>query len=131
MNIFIPKFQGGNGTSFMDRLERGIRHGEEFHKAKGIVHNLAQRGMLCDEDVDLKIMQQKADYKKRMAKIRDNWKGQRISRKAALRPMATIDAKSYFGFAREDPHFWSDKGNIKSYLKDNPECDLKPLIKLV
>ncbi len=112
----------------MDRLEAGIRRGEEFNKAKGIVNRLAQRGMLCDDDVDLEILKQKAEYKNRMTVIREQWKGHKVNKKATLRPKAVIDAKSYFGFAREDPHCWTDDSFLKRYLKDNPECDLQKLV---
>ena len=35
---------------------------------------------------------------------------------------AVIDARTYFRWQEQDQDFWSDDGNVKKFLKDNPEC---------
>ena len=37
-----------------------------------------------------------------------------------LELMSVVDARTWFRWQQEDPHFWSDKKNIEKFTKDNP-----------
>lgn len=35
------------------------------------------------------------------------------------------DARTYFRWLKEDPHFWEDQSNVRKFEQDNPECKVK------
>ena len=35
----------------------------------------------------------------------------------------SYDARTWFRWRKEDPHFWDDKKNVEKFAKDNPEVN--------
>jgi len=102
MDIFIPDFPAGNGSAYMDKLERGIRMGME---------------------------QEKVTYKLRQHAAAGEWDGVELDRKSSFRPTMVFDARTYFRWDKQEPGCWEDKGFEKDYAKKNPEALVKNWIK--
>jgi len=96
MEVFIPEFEGENGSAYMDALERELRLGIE---------------------------QEKVNYGLRQALIQDELRGQQLRTREGLGQLSmVIDARTYFRWHMKEPGCWQDKGFVERFKKDNPEC---------
>lgn len=100
--VFIPDFEAGNGSAYMDKLERGLRMGIE---------------------------QEKVQYKVRQHAAAGVWDGVELDKKSSFRPQMVIDSRTYFRWDQQEKGCWEDKGFEKQFLKDNPECLVKNWLK--
>ncbi len=105
MDIIIPEFPAGNGSAFMDGLERELRLGIEREKV-----NYGLRARMIGEGI------RASDTGRRCV----DGLGQLT---------AVIDARTFFRWEMEDPDFWADRGNFKRFVADNPEVDPKHWLK--
>ena len=95
MSIIIPDFKAGNGSAWMDNLEKGIRRGIE---------------------------QEKVTYQVRQEAAASVWDNAELNKKSSYRPVAVFDARTYFRWDQQEAGCWEDKGFEKDFLKKNPEC---------
>lgn len=65
---------------------------------------------------------EKQAYRRKAAKIFQRYKNWRRKPGAELDLESVVPARTYFRWLQEDPHFWEDKGNVKRFMRDNPEC---------
>lgn len=42
--------------------------------------------------------------------------------KSDWRLLAAVPAREFFRWKEQDPHFWDDNKNLKSYRRDNPDA---------
>jgi len=95
MDVIIPDFEAGNGSAYMDRLEKGIRMGIEREK---VTHKIHQHTA---------------------AQV---WNKAEVNKKSSFRPQAVFDLRNYLRWDIQEPGCWEDEGFSKKFLKDNPEC---------
>jgi hypothetical protein len=85
-----------NDPAWMDGFEKEIRRGWELEKA---------------------------NYMARQQLARKEFDGSPLRTIDGLGQMTMVlDARTWFRWQQEDEHFWEDKGNVKRFLRDNPEA---------
>ena len=106
MVITLDQEFPGADAQWLKGLEREFRWGVELEKAQYMARQKAARGEF--ESTPLKNVE-------------------------GLGQLTHVfDARTYFRWLEEDPHFWEDDGNVKSFARDNPECVApKPVSKTI
>jgi len=64
---------------------------------------------------------EKHRYRRRAQDVFSRYKNYQHNKKAELRLMGVIDARTYMRWQEVDPHFWDDDANVKKFIKDNRE----------
>lgn len=96
--LFVPK--AGKGTTLPEWLWREFKSG-------GYLHAYLER--------------EKAQTGQRLRAVaRANHKFEQ-NRKSDLRLKMVVPAREFLRWQQEDPHFWDDPSNLKSFQRDNPE----------
>ena len=94
-DVFLPKWREGNGSAFMEGLERHLRQEvdlERFHARK--------RAIEANQEV------------REMGSAKADGLGQL---------KGVIPAREYFRWHRSHPGCWGDKEFTREFYRDNPE----------
>lgn len=102
----------GKGPGFKIRKSREARINFEewFHR------EMKDGGMLRDH-----LKREKAATGKRWRKAAQHGSKFRQNNNSDFRKLATIPARDYYRWLKEDPDFWKDNNNLKSLRRDNDE----------
>lgn len=65
---------------------------------------------------------EKALYMERALAIAKKEKYFQQNKKSEFRKDFVVDSRTYMRWLKEDPYFWHDKGNVKRFKEQNPEC---------
>lgn len=98
-HIFVPRL--GREVRFEDWFWRELREGGYLQK------------YLASEK------HRSASRLRAVARRMDGWQQ---NNKSDFRLKAAIPAREYFRWKKEDPDFWSDDRNLRSFKRDNPEA---------
>ena len=128
--VFIPDHQAQNGSAYMDRLEGGIRRGDNFSEIKESLKVMEQAGMYSEEGVKYALELKKQGYADRQKQAREHWRGVRVDKKSTMRPLLTMDMHTWAMNCRQDPFFFEDKKNIENLRKESSELFVDDLIEL-
>mgnify|MGYP003659783009 FL=1 len=96
--VFIPKF---------DKLTSGTQ--------KSFERELRLGGVL-----NRKLQRERGNTFSRLKRTAERHKNYQRKPGCELELMSVVDARTWFRWQQEDPHFWSDKKNIEKFTKDNP-----------
>ena len=94
-DVFLPKWKEGNGSAFMEGLERHLRFEADLERVES-----AQRAAAANAEV------------RDMGSAKMDGLGQL---------KAVIPAREYFRWHQSHEGCWGDKGFIREYVRDNPE----------
>ena len=94
-DVFLPKWKEGNGSAFMDGLERHLRFEADLERVEA-----AKRAAAAN------------------AEVRDMG-SHKIDGLGQLK--AVIPAREYFRWHQSHEGCWGDKGFIREFVRDNPE----------
>jgi hypothetical protein len=98
-NIFVP------------RLGKELRFEEWYWK------ELREGGYL-----ETYLRQEKHLSRRRMRAVAREMDGFEQNKKSDFRLKAAIPAREFFRWKREDPDFWADDNNLRSFKRDNPDA---------
>lgn len=57
-----------------------------------------------------------------VARVMDRRMGAKQDTKSDFRLKAAVPARDFFRWQAEDPHFWADDKNLRSFKRDNPDA---------
>ena len=97
--IFLPKWKNGNGSKFMENLDRYLRYEVDMEH-----HQAAMREAMARKE------------NTEMGSAKSDGLGQLTG---------TIPAREYFRWHQSHPGCWGDKSFIREFYRDNPSCRAK------
>jgi hypothetical protein len=68
------------------------------------------------------IRREKATSDRRLRAVARRQHGYRSNPKSDLRLIAAVPAREYHRWKAEDPHFWEDDANLRSFRRSNPDA---------
>lgn len=96
---------------FVPRWGKELRFDEWYWK------ELREGGMLNDY-----LRREKAKSPTRMRAVARRYHDRIQNNKSDLQLKATVPMREFLRWKAEDEHFWEDRSNLKSFLRDNPEA---------
>ena len=94
-DILLPKWKAGNGSAFMEGLERHLRHEVDLEKFES-----RKREIMANEEA------------RRIGNHKVDGLGQL---------KAVIPAREYFRWHQQERGCWGDKQFNREFLRDNPQ----------
>ena len=70
------------------------------------------------------IAREKATSARRLRSVAKQMNGFRQNNQSEHRLLAAIPAREFHRWKKEDPHFWEDDANLRSFRRDNPDAQI-------
>jgi hypothetical protein len=70
------------------------------------------------------LAREKATSARRLRAVARRMNGFRQNAKSEHRLIAAIPAREFHRWKKEDPHFWEDDANLRSFRRDNPDAQI-------
>jgi hypothetical protein len=68
------------------------------------------------------LQREKATSNQRLRKVARQMHGARQNNQSDWRLVAAVPAREYQRWKKEDPHFWEDDSNLRSFRRSNPDA---------
>jgi len=68
------------------------------------------------------LRREKATSERRLRSVARRMHGTQQNNKSDWRLLAAVPAREYQRWKKEDPHFWSDNNNLRSFRRSNPDA---------
>ena len=68
------------------------------------------------------LRREKATSQRRLRTVARQMHGRQQNHKSDWRLLAAVPAREYQRWKKEDPHFWDDNNNLRSFRRSNPDA---------
>ena len=68
------------------------------------------------------LRREKATSHRRLRTVARQMHGRQQNNKSDWRLLAAVPAREYQRWKKEDPHFWDDNNNLRSFRRSNPDA---------